>query len=462
MATASWDRSRAAHLYRRAGFGGTSEELDRAVSLGREGAVSYLVDYDRISTAELDAYLDLFGFDLDKWADDGLLRNQKGGFLPRWWFLRMQHGPRPLQEKMTLFWHNHFATSMNKVFFPELMYAQNQIFRNLGMGRFGDLLLEVSRDPAMLVWLDNEVNVKGSPNENFAREVMELFTMGHGNYTQLDVTESARAFTGWTINRQQQFRFYYDPYTHDDGIKLFLGRYGNFKPEDIIGILAQRTETAVFISLKLARLFLGGDPSPALAQALQDLFVSSGGNIREIVRAILLSDDFDQTADAPDMIKSPIELVVGAYRSLGAESDAADFQIYSNGMGQVPFFPPNVAGWKGGRTWIQTQAYINRISFAYATLHESDRQGDVAANANFRWDIGRFFEGKSFANADELIDYLVDRLGMVSPSETLREALRGFLAADDPFAWTPDLFDYDYLGRNALYLLMSSPEYQLQ
>ncbi len=365
---------------------------------------------------------------------------------------------------MTLFWHNHFATSMNKVFFPELMYAQNQIFRNLGMGRFGDLLLEVSRDPAMLVWLDNEVNVKGSPNENFAREVMELFTMGHGNYTQQDVTESARALTGWTVNRQQQFRFYYDPYNHDDGGKVFLGHYGTFRPEDIIAILGQRPETSVFISLKLARLFLGGDPFPDLAQRLQDLFVSTTGNIREVVREILLSDDFDQTADAPDMIKSPIELVVGAYRSLGAESDAADYQFYSNAMGQMPFFPPNVAGWKGGRTWIQTQAYINRISFAYSLLHQSDRLGDVAAFENFRWDIGRFFDGRSFASADELIDYLVDRLGMVS---AVGYAAAGAARLSSPptaipSSGRPILFDYDYLGRGALYLLMSSPEYQLQ
>jgi uncharacterized protein (DUF1800 family) len=293
------------------------------------------------------------------------------------------------------------------------------------MGSFGDLLLEVSRDPAMLVWLDNQSNFKGSPNENFAREVMELFTMGHGNYTQRDVRESARAFTGWTINYQDHSRFYYDPYAHDDGFKSFLGQQGFFRPEDIIAILAQRPETATFISLKLARFFLGGDPGTALAQGLQDLYVSSAGDIREIVRAILLSDDFDQTADAPDMIKSPIELVVGAYRSLGAESDAVDYMTYSNAMGQMPFFPPNVAGWKGGRTWIQTQAYINRISFAYSLVHQWVRQGDLAAFSNFRWDIGGFFDGKSFANADELIDYLVDRLDGVAVGHA--EALRGFL-----------------------------------
>ncbi len=462
MAPPSWDRKRAAHLYRRAGFGGTPEELDRAVSLGREGAVSHLVDYDAISTSDLDAYLDLFGFDLE--GSTEALRDEKRYFLPRWWFLRMQHGPRPLQEKMTLFWHNHFATSINKVFFPELMYAQNQIFRNLAMGRFGDLLLAVSRDPAMLIWLDNVSNVKDAPNENFAREVMELFTMGHGNYTQADVTEAARALTGWTLDYYDpRGRFYFEPEYHDSGPKVFLGNRGAFKGEDIVDILAARPETAAFITAKLARSFLGSDPSAALAQDLRDLFASSAGDIREIVRRIFLSDDFDQTADAPDMIKSPIELVVGAYRSLGAESDAVDYMNFSNAMGQVPFFPPNVAGWKGGRTWIQTQAYINRIGFAYSLVHQRARMGDVAAYSNFRWDIGGFFGGRRFANADELIDFLAEQLNMTPLPDALRNTLRTYIAAnDDQFVWTPDAFDYDYLGRGALYLLMSSPEYQLQ
>jgi Protein of unknown function (DUF1800) len=458
MASPSWDRKRAAHLYRRAGFGGRPEDLDRAVSLGREGAVSHLVDYDGISTADLDAYLDTFGFDLAGYQEG--INGERGSFLIRWWYLRMQHGPRPLQEKMTLFWHNHFATSFAKVVDEQLMYAQNQIFRNLGMGQFEDLLLAVSRDPAMLIWLDNASNVKDSPNENFAREVMELFTMGHGNYTQQDVTGAARSFTGWTIDSAKHNRFYFDPNAHDDSVKYFLGQYGDFEGEDIIAALGRRPETAAFITGKLARFFLGGDPSPALAQRLRDMYPIG---IREIVREILLSDDFDQTADAPDMIKSPMELVVGAYRSLGAESDAADYDNYSAAMGQNPFYPPNVGGWKGGRTWIHTQAYLMRINFAFDLVHQTARRGDVAAFSNFRWDISRFFEDRSFSTPDELIDFLVDRLGMVTPSDSVRQALRGFLAVDgDPFAWGPDSFDYDFLGRGAIYLLMSSPEYQLQ
>ncbi len=178
MANAHWDRRRAAHLYRRAAFGGKPPELDRAVALGREGAVSSLVDHDAIPIDDFEAYMELFGFDLD--GPSSPREDAYEGHMLGWWYKRMQYSPRPLEEKMTLFWHGHFATSIEKVTDPEMMYVQNQIFRRLGMGQFGDLLLAVSRDPAMLVWLDTVSNVKGAPNENFAREVMELFTMGVG------------------------------------------------------------------------------------------------------------------------------------------------------------------------------------------------------------------------------------------------------------------------------------------
>ena len=188
--------------------------------------------------------------------------------LLRWWYLRMHYTPRPLEEKMTLFWHNHFATSINKVEPVELMYAQNQIFRSLGMGPFEKLLLEVSRDPAMLIWLDNASNVKQAPNENFAREVMELFTMGVDHYTQQDVTEAARAFTGWSVDAANHYRFGFYPEAHDDGAKTFLGQsrvlQGRGHRRDPRG-RARRPRPSS--AAKLARYFLGVDPSPALLAA---------------------------------------------------------------------------------------------------------------------------------------------------------------------------------------------------
>jgi uncharacterized protein DUF1800 len=451
--TTTWDRRRAAHLYLRAGFGARPDELDEALSLGREGTISRLVDYDAISTAELEAYLDLFAFDLDGYTD---VPYDRFANLLRWWYLRMQYSPRPLEEKMTLFWHNHFATSINKVEAPQLMYAQNQIFRTLGMAHFADLLLAVSRDPAMLIWLDNASNIKDAPNENFAREVMELFTMGVNRYGQQDVTEGARAFTGWTIDPEHNNRFVFNPDFHDDGPKTFLFNRGFFKGEDIIAILAARPETASFITVKLARFFLGSDPSSALSQRLQNLFVSTAGNIREVVREILRSDDFDATAEAPDMIKSPAELVVHQRRVLGARDDPDNWTGWPEAMGQALFRPPNVGGWRGGQSWIHTGAYLLRINIGFSIMTQPPRVGD-----RLEWEISRFFEERAFGNADELIDFLLDRFNVVAPSASLRESLRSlFTGAGHPSTW--DRGWYDYWGRMAAFLVMSSPEYQLQ
>jgi uncharacterized protein (DUF1800 family) len=358
---------------------------------------------------------------------------------------------------MTLFWHNHFATSVAKVGVPALMYRQNQIFRSLGMGSFGDLLMAVSSDPAMLVWLDNASSVKGRPNENFAREVMELFTMGRGNYTQNDVRESARALTGWTVDPSNSYRAYYDPHIHDDGAKTFLGNHGFFRPEDIIRILAERTETAAFITTKLARFFIGSDPSAGLADGLKELFVSTGGEIREIVRAILLSDDFDETADVPDQIKSPVEFLVGLLRAIGADTDAGYESGYLGGvLGQSLFRPPNVAGWKGGQGWVYAGAYLYRINYAFSVITSPTPWGSF-----WRWEPGKFFGDRKFTDADELIDFLLDRLNLIPSADALRSVLRNFVKqVSDPLVWTPQSFDY--LGRDLIYLILSSPEYQVQ
>ena len=452
MANTNWDRKRAAHLYRRAGFGARPEELDRAVALGREGAVSALVDYDAIPIDDFEAYMTTLGFDLEGPSDP--FRDDYEAFILSWWYKRMQYSPRPLQEKMTLFWHGHFATSSAKVDDPKMMYVQNQIFRRLGMGNFGDLLLAVSRDPAMLIWLDGVSNVKGAPNENFSREVMELFTMGVGNYTEEDVKESARAYTGWTIDYANPYQFVFDPSVHDDGVKGFLGRFGNYTGEDIIAILAARPETATFVSTKLARFFLGDDPSPALSASLQTVFASTTGNIREVVRTTLLSDDFDATADRPDMIKSPVEFVVGVYRQLGAWANG--FFFWPDQMGQAVFRPPNVGGWKGGQFWANTGSLLLRINFALTTMTQSSPQGNT-----FRWEPRVFFEGRSFESPDEVIDFVVERLNMITPSDTLRKALRDYLAlSGDPFVWNTQT--YDNFARGLVFLLMSSPEYQMQ
>jgi len=436
-----WDRRRAAHLHRRAGFGGSPEELDLAVGLGREGAVARLVDYEAISSADLDAYLDLSGLNVTD-----------SNSTVRWWYLRMQYTPRPLEEKMTLFWHNHFATSVEKVD-PVMMYVQNTIFRQNAMGKFGDLLFRVSTDPAMLIWLDNATNTKRAPNENFAREVMELFTMGIGTYTQHDVTNAARAFTGWTL---RDGHFFYAAAAHDSLPKTFLGNTGNFFGKDILDILAARPETAAFITRKLSRFFIGTDPSPELWARLQESFAASAGDIRETVRQILLSEDFDAAADHPDVFKSPVEIIVGVHRSLRAYDDPQGYLPWPAMMGQALLQPPNVGGWKGGEFWMNTGSYLTRIHMVYSLAFQPSRIGD-----GFRWDIGRFFEGRRFASDDAVIDFLADRFNLASVSDVLRGTLRSYLAPlGEPFAWAPTSFEY--FGRGAIYLVLASPEYQLQ
>ena len=437
MASASWDRKRAAHLYRRAGFGGRPEELDRAVSLGREGAVSHLVDYDSISTADLDAYLDLFGFDLEGYSER---TPGRAGLHPdRWWYMRMQHGPRPLQEKMTLFWHNHFATSIARSSI-QLMYAQNQIFRNLGNGA-------LRRSPARGLARPGDAHLAGQREQRQGLPQRELRPGGHGalhdgprqlhaagrdgvgpgfhglddRYPRTTTASSATRTSTTTASRS------------------FSGSYGDFKGEDIIAILAARPETAAFITAKLARFFLGGDPSPALAQSLQDLYASARAHPRDRpgdsplrrLRPDRGRARHDQVAHRARRRRLPV--AGSRSRTRRTTTD------YSAAMGQNPFYPPNVGGWKGGRTWIHTQAYLMRINFAFDLVHQPARRGDVAAYSNFRWDISRFFEDRSFSTPDELIDFLVDRLGMVTavgfgPAGAARISRR----RRDPFVWTPD------------------------
>ena len=257
--------------------------------------------------------------------------------------------------------------------------------------------------------------------------------MGRGHYSQRDVTEAARAFTGWTIDGARNNRFTFNPDFHDDGPKVFLGNSGNFTGEDIIAILAARPETATFLAAKLARFFLGGDPSPELTQRLSDIYFAVGGKIRELVREILLSDDFDRTADQPDMFKSPVELIVDARRSMGAVDEPGGYLQWPDLMGMALFRPPDVSGWKGGRSWVHTGAYLIRIAIAFSIVTQPSQGSEF-----FRWDLGRFFRDTSFASPDELIDFVADQFNLVAVSEPLRLALRQYLAtAGDPFVWTP-------------------------
>jgi uncharacterized protein (DUF1800 family) len=266
---------------------------------------------------------------------------------------------RPLEEKLTLFWHGHFATGANKVRDYRMMLRQNEMFRSRASGNLRDMLIGILKDPAMLVYLDNGENIKTHPNENFGRELLELFTMGVGNYNEHDVREAARAFTGWS-NDVLVFRFNAD--LHDDGPKTILGRTGRFNGEDVIDIILQQPVTAEFVAAKLYRYFVREEVPEPVKKELGRTFRESGYQIKPLLRRIFLSRDFYSAPSVATQIKSPVHLVVSTYKKMGLVEvpTIPDFGRMTSGLGQSLFDPPNVAGWAGGRTWITPATLLHR------------------------------------------------------------------------------------------------------
>src|SRR6185369_8981923 len=303
----------------RAGFGGTPEEIDNLSTRGREGAVDYLINFNQIDNSAMESLL-ASSFDF---SDQGDITN---GEIRRWWFTRMVATKRQFEEKMTLFWHNHFATSSSKVQ-DVFMYNQNVLLRANVFGKFDDLLLKVSQDAAMLIWLDNITNVLGKPNENFGRELQELFSMGindvvtgEQNYTEQDVKEVARAFTGWDYQRRVPFTFQLKANQHDNGTKTIYGQQANFSGEDVITIISARAATARYLTWKLFNFFVYPVTTSAADKSTIDKFskvyLNNNHSIKELVRAIFTSDEFYSSRAFFSLIKQPAELVVGAVRML--------------------------------------------------------------------------------------------------------------------------------------------------
>jgi uncharacterized protein (DUF1800 family) len=348
-----WDRKRAAHLFRRAAFGATPEEIDAALTDG------FPKTLDRLLAGEPDA------------ADRQELLTETGryytdpGNLRVWWLYAMVEGGHPLREKLTLFWHNHFATSYAKVRSTKLMFDQNLTLRKHALGRFRPFLLDMSKDTAMLVWLDSNRNVKGGPNENFAREVMELFSLGVGNYTEADVREAARAFTGWHHDAEVS-GFENNPVLHDDGVKTVLGRTGRWTGTDVVRICCDHPACAAFLARKLYAFFVSETPPPdKLVEPLADRFRRSDYDIAELVKAILGSRLFFSPHAYQKRVKWPVEYALGATRAVVlGRVPLADFPDPLAKMGQVLFAPPNVKGWRTGTDWLNSATLLARNNFA--------------------------------------------------------------------------------------------------
>ncbi len=402
IGAADWSHGRARHLLDRAGFGGTPDDIARLARMSPEQAVRSLVDYHAVANAHLapfehsgvwDPTLDPFpptrpaatrlaeqtgaamGV-LAKPAGTRKLQPVANRFfywlrasaletrrVANWWADRMVATNRPLEEKMALFWHGHFASGEDKVRDYRKLLGQLALFQRHATGNFRTLLIAVAQDPAMLVFLDAGQNVKGRPNENFGREVMELFTMGVGNYTEQDIREGARAFTGW---RHADLAFHIDPEKHDDGEKTFLGRTGRFGGVEILDIILEQTCTADFIAGKLYRFLVRDDLSPAFQKRLGALLRENNYEIAPFLRTVFLSRDFYGARSVGTHIKGPVELVVSTYRRLGLKNlpGIPDFNAASSALGQTLLNPPTVAGWAQGRAWITPGTLLARGNFA--------------------------------------------------------------------------------------------------
>ena len=349
-----WDHARAAHLYRRAGFGASWAQIQQSVELGPAATLHRLFQAGEAQdTPRFEAEV----------ADlaSAMAATGTAGSLSAWWLYAMVHTPDPLTEKMTLFWHGHFATSAAKVTNPKLMLDQNLLLRSHALGRFEPLILGISRDPAMLIWLDSTSNRKIHPNENYARELMELFCLGPGHYTEQDIKQIARAFTGWEVHRD---RFVFNPHQHDRGEKSFLGRSGPFGGEEAIRIVLEQPAAPRFIVRKLVNYFLFDEPDApdTLIEPLAAQLRDNGFHLGPVVRRILASNlMFSQHAMA-SKVRSPVELAVGLLRALEARTDMGALAVALDRLGQALFFPPNVKGWDGGRAWISSASILARAN----------------------------------------------------------------------------------------------------
>src|ERR1700674_2062616 len=402
IGAADWNYDLAAHLLERAGFGGTPEEIEALAKMTPAQAIARLVRFEGTDTSQLPP------FDHSGIHDPGLepfpptrpavtdMAKEKGEALgikvkptgnrrlqpvvneffywlrasvletnrvSYWWANRMLTSPRPLQEKMALFWHGHFASNEAKVRDYRKLLMQLELFQKQGTGNFRDLTVAVAQDPAMLSFLDAGVNVKGASNENFAREIMELFTMGVGHYTERDIREGARAFTGWNY---VDLKFVVNKDQHDDGEKTFLGQTGRWDGVQAIDIIMQQPATADYIAGKIYRFLVRQELSPELQKQLGSVLRDSHYEIAPLLETIFLSRDFYSPASVGTQIKGPVQLAVSTYRKLGLRGvpGVPDFNAATNALGQQLFSPPTVAGWAGGQSWITPGLLRERGNFA--------------------------------------------------------------------------------------------------
>jgi uncharacterized protein (DUF1800 family) len=434
-----------AHLMRRAGFGSNPEELETLAEQGYENTVEQLVNPPK-DLPRADQHL-LYRF---------LPGTETGGPNPipgaANWLYQMVNTQRPLEEKMSLFWHHVFATGNSKVDNLNHLNIQIQMFRDHGLGNYRDLLLRVAQNPAMIFWLDNNDNHKRAPNENWGRELLELFSLGVGNYTEKDVFECARAFTGWTLgakiprNPHGRYSWYYEyrPEEHDFGVKTFLGHTGNFNGEDIIDIIVQQPACPNFVARHLYNFFVADEPqvpawsieAPGNPEAIEQMaatFIDSGFEIKPVLREMFNSDFFKESIYRK--VKSPAEVVVGTFRLTG-DLQGPDPRLTQLGqepayMGQSLLDPPSVEGWQTGRDWINSGSVVKRINFVADRVSNIDLPGVQSI-------INRVASADIATTPESLVERCLDLMGPVQVSEITRQQLTSHAEEEGAMSWATD------------------------
>ena len=461
------DLSLIAHLMRRAGFGATRDELEAYASKGYDARVEDLLHPERLPEFEDD---DLRRYYLELNNADSV-----DPFNARWIY-RMVNTPRPLEEKMALFWHHVFATSVGKSEHPPSSIAQLDTFRRNGLSDFRTILLDLAKDPAMIHFLDNSENHKDEPNENWGRELLELFSMGVGNYTEQDVKMAARAFTGWTFTQpipldpygRYDAEFIYVADDHDDGVKTFLGETGRFDGEDIIDIIIAQPATARFIARHLYNFFVADEPQvpawnetppqdPGAIDALTEAYSSSGGKVRAVMRTLLNSDFFKQSRSKK--VKSPAELVAGVVKLAGTyrspDPGLAGFSDATVVMGQVLMTPPTVEGWHTGKEWIDLGNLGERVNFAVDHLQDHTTPG-------VRSIIERLTALEAPLSPEQFVDRCLDLVGPIAVDAETRDALLEYARSGGAlgFGTEPEREESAARVSRMLQLIVSTVDYQ--
>jgi hypothetical protein len=452
------------HLLRRAGFSGTPDELASYAAYGFEGAIDRLIDYPQVADDGLERRLKALNLDLNR----PLMQQQ-------WWLLRMAWTERPLLEKMTLFWHGVLTSSFRKVGGKSQMrmIVQNQFLRTHAFDTFDNILLGITSDPAMLFYLDLTKSRKNSPNENYARELMELFTLGLGHYTQQDVYQAAAALTGWHVVGGSTTA-HYRPADHNNLTKHYLGQTGNFDYRDIVRILANHPATPWFISRKLFTFFAYENPSSEDLQPLVDTYVKSNHNMGEVMRTLLKSPQFASPKAYRARVKSPAEFVAGTYRALNIQGDGKGLPSMTTIMGQTLFDPPNVAGWPGDKVsslWLNSGTWMARLNYIDLLLVGNKNARTGARGAYEPLDLQGIVNANSIDTPERFVDYFAAHLldGKIEPDRraqyidyfTATGAFGALGAAKGQVTLSGGKSYALSRVRGTLYLMLASPEYQL-